>query len=160
MVDQFEEKKLEERILLIKRVTKKITGGSHITFVAVVAVGDRKGKVGIGMGKGREVPQAIRKAFTKAQKKMITIPVYRGTIPHEVFLKYKAGVVFLKPAPEGTGLKVGSVIRTIFDLAGVYNVSGKIIGSRNQIVNTHLIMKAIGMLRNRTLSVSEGKKNE
>ena len=96
MVDQFEEKKLEERILLIKRVTKKITGGSHITFVAVVAVGDRKGKVGIGMGKGREVPQAIRKAFTKAQKKMITIPVYKGTIPHEVFLKYKAGVVFLK----------------------------------------------------------------
>jgi len=75
MVDQFEEKKLEERILLIKRVTKKITGGSHITFVAVVAVGDRKGKVGVGMGKGREVPQAIRKAFTKAQKKMITIPM-------------------------------------------------------------------------------------
>ena len=67
---------------------------------------------------------------------------------------------FRKPAPEGTGLKVGSVIRTMFDLAGVYNVSGKIIGSRNQIVNTHLIMKAIGMLKNRTLSVSEGKKNE
>ena len=91
---------------------------------------------------------------------MMTIPVYKGTIPHEIFLKYKAGVVFLKPAPEGTGLKVGSVIRTIFDLAGVYNVSGKIIGSRNQIVNTHLIMKAISMLKNRALSVSEGTKNE
>ena len=153
MAEQFEEKKLEEQILLIRRVTKKITGGSHITFVALVAVGDRKGNVGIGMGKGQEVPQAIRKGLTKAQKKLVHIPVYKGTIPHEVRLKYKAGMVYLKPAPEGTGLKVGSVIRSIFDLAGVYNVSGKIIGSRNQIVNTQLIMMALAKLKQRSLPV-------
>lgn len=154
MREQFADKTFEERILLIKRVTKKITGGSHITFVALVAVGDRKGRVGIGMGRGQEVPQAIRKGLTKAQKNMITIPVYKGTIPHEVTIKYKAGLVYLKPAPEGTGLKVGSVIRSIFDLAGVYNVSGKIIGSRNQIVNTQLVMQALQELKQRTLPVS------
>ena len=154
MREQFADKTFEERILLIKRVTKKITGGSHITFVALVAVGDRKGRVGIGMGRWQEVPQAIRKGLTKAQKNMITIPVYKGTIPHEVTIKYKAGLVYLKPAPEGTGLKVGSVIRSIFDLAGVYNVSGKIIGSRNQIVNTQLVMQALQELKQRTLPVS------
>jgi len=155
MAEYRDEQKLEERILQIKRVTKKITGGSRVTFVALVAVGDRKGKVGVGMGKGAEVPQAIRKGFTKAKKKMITIPVYNGTIPHQVTMKYKAGLIYLKPAPEGTGLKVGSVIRTIFDLAGVYNVSGKIIGSRNQIVNTHLILRALGSLKQRQLPISK-----
>ena len=154
MREQFADKTFEERILLIKRVTKKITGGSHITFAALVAVGDRKGRVGVGMGRGQEVPQAIKKGLVKAQKNMITIPVYKGTIPHEVMMKYKAGMVYLKPAPEGTGLKVGSVIRSIFDLAGVYNVSGKIIGSRNQIVNTQLVMKALQELKQRTLPVS------
>lgn len=139
--------KMEEKVLLIRRVSKKITGGSYITFSALVVVGDRKGKVGVGLGRAQEVPQAIQKAIAKAKKHMITVPTVKNTIPHEVYLKFKAAKVLLKPAPEGTGLKVGSVIRTIFDLAGVYNASGKIIGSRNQVANTYLVMEAIKKLK-------------
>lgn len=149
------ETKLEERILSIKRVTKKTTGGNYVTFSALVAVGNKKGSVGIGIGRGLEVPQAIKKALTQAKKKMIEVPLYKSTIPHEVFLKYKAGQIFIKPAPEGTGLKVGSVIRTLFDLAGIYNASGKMLGSKNKTVNTYLVIRALSKLKKRALPVGK-----
>jgi small subunit ribosomal protein S5 len=139
--------KIEEKILLIKRVSKKITGGNYVSFSALVVVGDKKGKVGLGLGRGLEVPQAIQKAITKARKHMITVPVYKTTLPHEIKLKYKSSLILVKPAPEGTGLKVGSVMRVIFDLAGIYNASGKIIGSRNQIVNAYATFKALEKLK-------------
>lgn len=142
-----EEKKFEEKVLLIKRVTKKIPGGNYVTFSALVAVGDRKGKVGIGLGRGLEVPPAIQKAITYAKKHLINVPVKNKSLPHEIKLKYKASRILLKPAPDGTGLKVGSVARVLLDLAGVENASGKIIGSRNQIVNTYAIMKALQMFK-------------
>ena len=148
--------KLEERILQIKRVTKKTTGGNYVTFTALVVVGNGKGQVGVALGRGLEVPQAIRKALVKAKKSMITVPLYKSTIPHEIKMKFKAGKIFLKPAPEGTGLKIGSVARAIFDLAGIHNASGKIIGSRNQTVNTYLVMEALKKLKGRSLPV--GKK--
>lgn len=154
MVDQADqrdgEKKLEERVLLIRRVSKKTTGGNYVTFSALVAVGDGKGRVGIGIGRGLEVPPAIQKAMTKARKHMITVPIYKSTIPHHIELKYKSARLLLKPAPEGTGLKVGSVVRTILDLAGIYNASGKIIGTRNQIVNTYAVMEALKRLKRRS----------
>lgn len=143
------EKKLEERVLLIRRVSKKTTGGNYVTFSALVAVGDGKGKVGIGIGRGLEVPPAIQKAMTKARKHMINVPLHKTTIPHHIELKYKSARLLLKPAPEGTGLKVGSVVRTILDLAGIYNASGKIIGTRNQIVNTYAVMEALKRLKKR-----------
>ncbi len=143
------EKKLEERVLLIRRVSKKTTGGNYVTFSALVAVGDGKGKVGVGVGRGLEVPPAIQKAFTKARKHMITVPVYKTTLPHEILYKYKSSLLLLKPAPEGTGLKVGSVVRTILDLAGIHNASGKIIGSRNQVVNTYAVIEALKKLKTR-----------
>jgi len=145
--NQDQGEKLDEKILLIKRVSKKITGGNYVTFSALAAVGDRKGKVGIGVGRGLEVPIAIKKAIKRARKSMIKVPIVKNTIPHEIRLKYKAGLIFIKPAPEGTGLKVGSVVRSLFDLAGIYNASGKIIGSRNQTVNTYLVMKALSRLK-------------
>ncbi len=144
---QTEEKKLGEKVLLIRRVSKKIPGGNYVSFSALVAVGDKKGRVGIGLGRGLEVPPAIQKAISYAKKHMITVPIRKNSIPHEVRLKYKAALVLIKPAPEGTGLKIGSVARVLFDLAGIYNASGKIIGSRNQIVNTYAIMKALQKLR-------------
>ena len=159
MADQRDEIKLEERILSIKRVTKKTTGGNYVTFSALVVVGNGKGGVGIGLGRGLEVPQAIRKAVTQAKKRMIVVPLYKSTIPHEVTLKYKAGFAVLKPAPEGTGLKIGSVARVIFDLAGIHNASGKIIGSRNQTVNTYLVMEALKKLKHRELPVESKKEN-
>jgi small subunit ribosomal protein S5 len=143
-----DENKLEEKVLLIRRVSKKITGGNYVTFSALVVVGDKKGGVGVGIGRGLEVPPAIQKAINYARKHMIHIPIYNGSIPHQVLLKYKASKILLKPAPEGTGLKIGSVARTIFNLAGVYNASGKIIGSRNQIANTYAVIEALKKLKN------------
>lgn len=142
-----EEKKFEEKVLLIKRVSKKIPGGNYVTFSALVVVGDKKGKVGMGIGRGLEVPPAIQKAINYAKKHLITVPIYKNTLPHEMKLKFKAAYILLKPAPEGTGLKVGSVARVILDLAGISNASGKIIGSRNQIVNTYAVMEALRKLK-------------
>ncbi|MDO9027599.1 MAG: 30S ribosomal protein S5 [Candidatus Roizmanbacteria bacterium] len=149
MINQYrqEDKQYQEKVVKIKRVSKKTTGGNYVTFSALVVVGDRKGKVGIGLGRSLEVPPAIQKAISYAKKHMINVPIRNKTIPHEVRVKFKAAKILLKPAPEGTGLKVGSVTRVILDLAGIENASGKIIGSRNQIVNTYAIMKALGMLR-------------
>lgn len=142
-----EDKEYQEKVVKIKRVSKKITGGNYVTFSALVVVGNRKGKVGIGLGRSLEVPPAIQKAISYAKKHLIDVPMRNKTIPHEVRIKFKAAKILLKPAPEGTGLKVGSVARVILDLAGVENASGKIIGSRNQIVNTYAIMKALKLLR-------------
>ena len=147
-----EEQKLAEKILLIRRVTKKIPGGNYVTFSALAVVGDRKGKVGMGLGRGLEVPPAIKKAISYAKKHMITVPLYKGTLPHEITFAYKAALILLKPAPEGTGLKVGSVARVILDLAGVQNASGKIIGSRNQIVNTYAVIEALKKLKSKIIS--------
>jgi small subunit ribosomal protein S5 len=142
-----EDKQFQEKVVKIRRVSKKTTGGNYVTFSALVVVGDKKGKVGIGLGRSLEVPPAIQKAISYAKKHMITVPMRNKTIPHEVRVKFKSAKILLKPAPEGTGLKVGSVTRVILDLAGVENASGKIIGSRNQIVNTYAVMKALGLLR-------------
>lgn len=143
------EKTIEEKVLLIRRVSKKTTGGNYVSFSALVVVGDRKGKVGVGLGRGLEVPPAIQKAISYAKKHMITVPIYKTTLPHDVLLKYKSALVMLKPAPEGTGLKVGSVARIILDLAGVSDASGKIIGSRNQIANTYAFIEALKKLKKR-----------
>lgn len=144
-----EEKKYEEKVLLIRRVSKKIPGGNYISFSALVVVGDRQGKVGIGLGRALEVPPAIEKAVNYAKKHLIDVSLYKKTIPHEVKLKYKAAKILLKPAPEGTGIKAGSVVRTILDLAGVENASGKIFGSRNQIVNSYATIEALKKLKAR-----------
>ena len=142
-----EDKEFQEKVVKIRRVSKKTTGGNYVTFSALVVVGNRKGKVGIGLGRSLEVPPAIQKAISYAKKHMINVPMRNKTIPHEVRVKFRAARILLKPAPEGTGLKVGSVTRVILDLAGVENASGKIIGSRNQIVNTYAVMKALSLLR-------------
>ena len=147
MEEKKEEKKLVEKVILIKRVSKKITGGNYVTFSALVVVGDRKGKVGIGLGRGLEVPQAIQKAIAYARKHLIEVPMKGQTLPHEIIYKYKSALILLKPAPEGTGLKVGSVVRVILDLAGVNDASGKIIGSRNQIANTYAVIRALMKLK-------------
>lgn len=143
------EENLIEKVLLIRRVSKKIPGGNYISFSALVAVGDGKGRVGIGLGRALEVPPAIQKAVNYARKHMIKIPIYKKTLPHEIKGKYKAAKIYLKPAPEGTGLKIGSVLRVILELAGIENASGKIIGSRNQIVNSYATISLLRKLKPR-----------
>lgn len=149
MPEQKKEKetKLEEKVLLVRRVSKKIPGGNYITFSALVAVGDKNGRVGIGLGRALEVPPAIQKALNYAKKHMIKVNIKNETLPHEILLKYKAARILLKPAPAGTGLKVGSVARVILSLAGIYNASGKIIGSRNQIVNAYAVIEALKKIK-------------
>jgi len=144
-----ENKEIEERVLLIRRISKKTPGGNYISFSALVAVGDKKGKVGIGLGTGLEVPQAIKKAVNYAKKHMVTIPIYKTTLPHDIKVKYKAAKLILKPAPAGVGLKVGSVVRSILSLGGISNASGKILRSRNQITNAYAVMKALKQLKRR-----------
>lgn len=141
--------KMNEQVLLVKRVSKKTSGGNYITFTALVAVGDGMGNVGLGTGRGLEVPPAIQKAIAKAKKNMVSINLEKSTLPHQIMTKYKSAVVLLKPAPEGTGLKVGSVARTILELCGVQNASGKIIGTRNQTSNAYAVMKALRGLKDR-----------
>lgn len=137
---------VEERVLLIRRVSKKTPGGNYINFSALVAVGDKNGRIGLGLGRGLEVPQAIKKGFNYAKKHMIKVPLRNGTIPFEVKVKYKSAKILIKPAPAGTGLKVGSVVRLILGLAGVKNASGKILGSRNQINNAYAALKALTLI--------------
>jgi len=150
--NQQSDKKFNERILHLRRVSKKTTGGNYISFSALVVVGDGKGKVGLGLGRGLEVPPAIQKGITQAKKNMIQLPIYNETLPHHILIKYKASRLLLKPAPPGTGLKVGGVVRVILDVAGVNNASGKIIGSRNQITNAYAVMEAIKRMKPRIVA--------
>ncbi len=142
-----EQEKFEEEVLQIRRVSKKTPGGNYITFSALVAIGDRKGTVAVGLAKATEVPPAIQKAVRKAKKQLVKVPLKGTTIPHDVFVEFKSARVFLKPAPVGTGLKVGSVVRKILELAGVKDVSGKIMGSRNKIVNAYAVIEALKSLK-------------
>lgn len=144
--NQFDEK-MKEEVLQIKRVSKKTPGGNYVTFTALVAVGDGNGRVGIGRGTGLEVPPAIQKAIAKAKKHMLDVPLNKSTLPHMVMTKFKSAKLLLKPAPEGTGLKVGSVARVILELCGVQNASGKVIGTRNHTTNAYAVMKALEMLQ-------------
>lgn len=153
-----EDSKYEERILHLRRVSKKTSGGNYISFSALVAIGDNEGNVGVGIGRGLEVPPAIKKAITQAKKHMVHIPIYKDSLPHQVLLKYKASRILLKPAPAGTGLKVGGVVRVILDIAGVNNASGKIIGTRNQITNAYAVMEALKKLKPRIVVEKADKK--
>lgn len=128
------EKEFEERVVSINRVSKTVKGGRHIRFAAVVVIGDGKGQYGFGTGKSGEVPDAIKKALENAKKKMYKITLEKGnTISHEIIGEFGACRVFLKPAPEGTGIVAGGPVRAILELAGVKNVYSKVYGSRAPI---------------------------
>lgn len=129
-----EESDLQERVVYIHRVSKAVKGGRHMSLVALVAVGDGKGNVGLGMGKSTEVPMAIQKGVDDAKKNMFHVPVTEsGTIPHEVEGHYGAGRVMIKPAIEGTGVIAGGPVRPLFELAGITNVLSKSLGTSNAL---------------------------
>ena len=116
---------LEERVVAVARVAKVVKGGRRFSFSALMVVGDKKGKVGYGLGKAKEVPEAIRKATQTAQKNMINVPIDQGTIPHEILGEFDAGKILFKPAAEGTGVKAAGACRSILELAGIKNVLTK-----------------------------------
>ncbi|HCC22742.1 TPA: 30S ribosomal protein S5 [Candidatus Falkowbacteria bacterium] len=137
------EREFEQRVIDLARVTRVMAGGKRMRFRACVAIGDGKGRCGIGLAKGADVTIAINKAVNKAKKKMITIPIINNTIPHRIYVKVKAAKLMLKPAPEGTGVKAGGAIRIILELAGVPNVVGKIMGTNNKVNNSQALMVAL-----------------
>ena len=128
----------KEKMVSLKRVAKVTKGGRTFSFAAIVVVGDGKGSVGQGLGKAREVSDAIQKAVEDAKKNLIKVPIHKGTIPHEVLGKYGAGKILLKPASEGTGVIAGGVMRAVLDMAGIHNVLAKSQGSSNP----HNVVKA------------------
>jgi small subunit ribosomal protein S5 len=132
-----------EQVIQIKRVSKKTKGGSLVSFAALVVTGDRKGKVGLGLGKAPNVADAIKKAVRLANRDMVKIPVVNGTIPYQVNHKFGAARVLLKPAPKGTGIIAGGSIRAIVEAAGVTDIVGKILGSANKLSNTYATFKAL-----------------
>jgi small subunit ribosomal protein S5 len=122
---------LSERIVYINRVAKVVKGGRRFSFSVIVVVGDAKGHVGIGLGKAREVPEAIRKAGDAARKNMLAVPLYQGTFPHDVIGKFGAASVLLRPASEGTGVIAGGACRSVLEMAGVRNALTKAFGTTN-----------------------------
>jgi small subunit ribosomal protein S5 len=129
---------LKDQVVAINRVTKVVKGGKNLSFTALVVVGNEKGSVGYGLGKAKEVPQAIKKGIERAKKNMIQVPLKGTTIPHAIVGNYGAGKVMLKPASDGTGVIAGGAVRAVVQSAGIHNILTKSIGS----ANPHNVIKA------------------
>ncbi len=137
----------EEKNLEVTRVTRVTKGGKRMRFRTLTVIGNRRGRVGFGLAKGVDVAGAIGKATTQARKALITVPLIKETIPHAVLAKFRAAEVLLMPAPRGTGVKAGGAVRAVLELAGVANVSAKILGSNNKINNVKATFLALKKLR-------------
>lgn len=143
----FEEREFDQRIIDIARVTRVMAGGKRMRFRACVVIGDRKGKLGYGVGKGADVTLAVQKAVNNAKKDLLIVPTTANTIPHEIRTKYKASRLMLKPAPKGTGVVAGGAVRMALEVAGIDNIVAKIYGSKNKLNNIKALFQALGELR-------------
>lgn len=138
--------KMEEKVIQISRVSKKTKGGNKVRFAALVVVGDKKGNVGLGLGKSGDVAAAIGKAVVYAKRRMIFVPIVKESIPQRITIKHGAAQVLLKPAPAGTGIIAGGAIRNVVEVAGIKNISSKILGSSNKAGNAHATFEALRQL--------------
>lgn len=142
-----EQPEFDEKVIQVSRVSKKTKGGNKMGFSVLMVVGDKKGKVGVGLGKASDVVSAIRKGVKKAKKKMITIPLDGTTIPFSITVKKGAGQVMLKPAPKGSGVIAGGPVRAVVEAAGVRDISSKILGSENQSSSVYATFEALTQIK-------------
>lgn len=133
----------EEKVVQVNRVSKKTKGGNKMGFSVLVVVGDKKGKVGVGLGKANDVASSIRKAVNYAKKHLIEVPLVNGTIPSDVYIKLGAAKVLLKPAPEGSGVIAGGAVRVVVEAAGIRNISSKVLGTKNKASNVYATLEAL-----------------
>ena len=142
-----ETREFEERVIQIKRVSKKTSGGNTIGFSALVVVGDKKGRVGIGLGKAKDVSSSVQKAVSQAKRNLINVKLKNTTIAHEVHSTFGAAEVFLKPAPKGSGIIAGGAVRVVLELVGGKDISAKMLGSNNRSSNLKCALEALKKLK-------------
>ena len=150
---QFEYQKnpdgFEEKIVQVSRVSKKTKGGNKVGFSVLMVVGDKKGKVGVGLGKANDVALSMKKGISLAKKHVIEVPIVNGTIPFEFYIKLGAAKVLLKPAPAGSGVIAGGAVRSVVSLAGIQNISSKVLGTNNKASNVYATIEALKRLGQR-----------
>jgi len=145
----------EEKVIRISRVSKKTKGGNNVSFTALVVVGDRKGRVGVALGKAKDVSSAIKKGVRRGKKTLINVPlVDNRTLPHSCQIKYGAAKLILKPAPSGTGVIAGGSIRAVLELAGVRDVVAKSLGTSNKMSNVTATFDALNTMT-KTMMIKE-----
>ncbi len=142
-----EKDEFEKKMLQVSRVSKTVKGGRTISFRAVVVVGDKKGRVGLGIGKAKEVPVAVEKATKAAKKNLITVPIVNGTVPYETVGKFSTSQVIIIPAKAGSGIIAGGAARPVFELAGYKDITSKIHGSTTKINVIRATLKALKEMR-------------
>jgi small subunit ribosomal protein S5 len=147
----------DEQIVNINRVSKKTKGGNKMGFTALAVVGDKKGKVGIGLGKAMDVSSAIRKGITLAKKHLFAVPIVNGTIPFRIDVKVGAAKIMLKPAPKGSGIIAGGAVRSVVSAAGIENISSKVLGTSNQANNVYATIEALRQIADRYERTKEKK---
>lgn len=142
-----EPKEFEEKVIQVNRVSKKTKGGNRIGFSVIAVVGDKKGRVGVGLGKAPDVSSAIRKGVNFAKKHLINVPMKNTTIPHEIYLKQGAAKILLKPAPAGTGVIAGGAVRAVVEAAGIRDIVSKVLGTNNRASNVYATLTALSKLK-------------
>ena len=142
-----EPKEFEEKVVQINRVSKKTKGGNQVGFSALVVVGNKKGRVGVGLGKAKDVASAVQKGVKKAKRKMLDVPMHGTTIPFAINMKLGAAHILLKPAPPGSGIIAGGAVRAVVDAAGIRDISSKIKGTSNQASNVYATLDALRQIR-------------
>lgn len=142
-----QESEFFERVVQVNRVSKKTKGGDRRSLSVLVVVGDKKGRVGVGLGKASEVQSAVRKATTYAKKHLTLVPLKGRTIPHPILVKKGAAKVLLKPAPEGTGVIAGGAVRVVVEACGISDIVSKTLGTKNQASNVYATLEALSKLK-------------
>lgn len=150
----------EENIVQVNRVSKKTKGGNKIGFSVLMVVGDKKGRVGVGLGKAPDVSSAIKKGAAMGKKHLVEVPIIRGSIPFEYNIKLGAAKILLKPAPPGSGVIAGGAVRSVVSAAGIQNISSKVLGTKNQASNVYAAIEALKQIGVRYKREKEFRRNE